>query len=198
MVLLFIIQPRDGPCCLGAANTRTLGSSTASEAEDQFDPCLHIRRIVGALPPKFCYADFDSGCIVSILRLHALYQASISKDLTYDNAGAAKWSSVELNVAVMCACIPAIKPVISAVFPRLLSNATRQTTSNPFTATRSHSATYYQRHDSVVELSHTRRPPTATDEEALSFDTATAEVASNAIHDKDGWSVTENEHIHAK
>ena len=141
-------------------------------------------------------ANLDSGCIVGMLRLHGLYQASISTDITYDNVSAATWSSVELNVGIMCACVPAMKPVISTFFPRLLSTTARRTNSNPFTNPHSRTTAYYQRHDSVVELSHphSRQPQTESDE-SLSFDTATAE-AQNNIHVKTEWSVEEHENAH--
>lgn len=63
-------------------------------------------------------------CVTSILRLRSLYIASISKDLTYDNVGAATWSAVELNVAIICACLPMMKPLLVRMFPRLLSSST--------------------------------------------------------------------------
>jgi hypothetical protein len=144
--------------------------------------------------PKY-QADLGSGCIVSILRLHGLYQATITTDLTYANVSAATWSSVELNVGLMCACIPALRPVINMVFPRLLSSTNHGTHSNPFTNSNSRSAAYYQRHESAVELSHTRKTP--SDTESLSFETATNDPA--AIHVKTEWTIMENEtHANAK
>jgi hypothetical protein len=69
---------------------------------------------------------FHSGCITSILRLHSVYKVSKSKDVTWDNVGAATWSSIELNVGIICACLVTLKPVLGAVFPRLVySNTSR-------------------------------------------------------------------------
>jgi len=126
------------------------------------------------------------GCITSILRLHALYITSVSTDLTYDNVDAATWSAAELNVGIMCACIPAMRPVISLIFPRLLSSTRRDHTSDPYPR----GASYY-RNDSVVELSHVNKMPrsdTTSQEERISFDTT---QAPNTIRVKQEWSITE-------
>ena len=64
-----------------------------------------------------------SVCITSILRLHALYASSVSRDITWDSATALIWSTVEVNVAIVCACLPTLKPIISLVFPRLLNGS---------------------------------------------------------------------------
>ncbi|KAI9054553.1 hypothetical protein LZ554_001709 [Drepanopeziza brunnea f. sp. 'monogermtubi'] len=64
-------------------------------------------------------------CIVSALRLQRLYVVSTSEDLSYDNTGTAIWSAVELNTAIVCACLPSMKPVVSRLFPRLLSTTNR-------------------------------------------------------------------------
>jgi hypothetical protein len=71
--------------------------------------------------------NYFSGCITSILRLHSLYVIAHSTDVTWDNVGAATWSSVELNVGIICACLPTIKPVLSHFFPRLLQSRQRDT-----------------------------------------------------------------------
>lgn len=66
-----------------------------------------------------------SGCITSVLRLHSIYIVANSDDITWDNVGAATWSSIELNTAIICACLPTLKPVVNIVFPRLLGTRDR-------------------------------------------------------------------------
>lgn len=61
-------------------------------------------------------------CIMSILRLHSLYVIANSTDVTWDNVGAATWSAVELNTAIVCACLPTLKPLINIIAPRLLGS----------------------------------------------------------------------------
>jgi hypothetical protein len=60
-------------------------------------------------------------CITSIIRLKSLYEISISPDTTRDGVAIAIWSGAEINVAISCASLPALKPLISRVFPKLLS-----------------------------------------------------------------------------
>jgi hypothetical protein len=42
-------------------------------------------------------------------------------DPTWDNVGVAILSCIELNTAIICPCLPTLKPLISRHFPRLLS-----------------------------------------------------------------------------
>ncbi|OAP56481.1 hypothetical protein AYL99_09660 [Fonsecaea erecta] len=128
------------------------------------------------------------GCITAILRLHALYIASISTDLTYDNVGAATWSAAELNVGIMCACIPAMRPIINSMFPRFLSSSRRDHQSNPYPRRVS-----YARNDSVVELSQAVKAHSEVSrDDAASFDHA---HESHGIRAKNEWSISEHERV---
>jgi len=60
---------------------------------------------------------------VSVLRLHSLYVLSVSTDVTWDNGPAAYWSSVELNVGIICACMPTMKAFLTRFFPKLMGNS---------------------------------------------------------------------------
>ncbi|KAH8427739.1 putative integral membrane protein [Aspergillus melleus] len=59
--------------------------------------------------------------ITSILRLQSLLVISESSDPTYDNVGAATWSAIECNVAIICASLPGIRALISRLIPRFFS-----------------------------------------------------------------------------
>jgi len=124
--------------------------------------------------------------MTTVLRLHALYIASISTDITYDNVGAATWSAIELNVGIMCACFPALRPVISLFSPRL-----------SWTTRREHSSNYprrtYEQGESVTELSQVNRPRSeAGKDDAISFDHGND---ANATRVKTEWVVTEGERV---
>ncbi|KIX03446.1 uncharacterized protein Z518_06998 [Rhinocladiella mackenziei CBS 650.93] len=126
------------------------------------------------------------GCVTAILRLHALYITSVSTDLTYDNVGAATWSAAELNVGIMCACIPAMRPIISLIFPRFLSSTQRDNISDPYPR----GASYY-RNDSVVELSQVGKVHSdVSRDDTVSFDTT---HAPNTIRVKQEWAISERE-----
>ncbi|KAL2821973.1 hypothetical protein BJX63DRAFT_427333 [Aspergillus granulosus] len=70
--------------------------------------------------------------VTSILRLQSLLVVSDSKDTTYDNVGAATWSAVECNVAIICACLPATRAFISRLIPRIFSTGKSNNTSSPY------------------------------------------------------------------
>ncbi|PWY96608.1 PTH11-like integral membrane protein [Aspergillus sclerotioniger CBS 115572] len=67
--------------------------------------------------------------ITSILRLSSLRSVAQSKDTSYSNVGAAYWTAAECNVAIICACLPFLRPLVSRIFPRFLS--TNSYTRNP-------------------------------------------------------------------
>ncbi|KAJ5225876.1 hypothetical protein N7468_007101 [Penicillium chermesinum] len=71
--------------------------------------------------------------ITSILRLKSLLVISNSTDPTYDNVGAATWSAVECNVAIICACLPSTRALLSKLLPHLFSshNGQRSKTTLP-------------------------------------------------------------------
>ncbi|KAF2453666.1 hypothetical protein BDY21DRAFT_292640, partial [Lineolata rhizophorae] len=58
--------------------------------------------------------------VTSILRLYSLYIISRTQDMSWDNTDPAVWSNVELNIGIMCASLPTLRPLIALVFPRLL------------------------------------------------------------------------------
>ncbi|KAL4780280.1 hypothetical protein BJX76DRAFT_338451 [Aspergillus varians] len=70
--------------------------------------------------------------VTSILRLRSLLTISDSTDPTYDNPGAATWSAIECNVAIICACLPATRALISKLIPRIFSTGKSKNTSNPY------------------------------------------------------------------
>ncbi|KAF2264402.1 hypothetical protein CC78DRAFT_616826 [Lojkania enalia] len=52
-------------------------------------------------------------CIISIVRLHSLLVITTSKDQSYDNAPVATFSIVEVNVAIIGACLPTLRPLLA-------------------------------------------------------------------------------------
>ncbi|KAG9816482.1 hypothetical protein KCU68_g18832, partial [Aureobasidium melanogenum] len=81
------------------------------------------------LPRKQKYAligVFSLGlfvCLTSILRLKALYDISVSTDITWDNTPAAYWSSLECNFSIVAACLPMLRKTITRFFPRIFSSS---------------------------------------------------------------------------
>ncbi|CAI7652713.1 unnamed protein product [Penicillium glandicola] len=74
--------------------------------------------------------------VTSILRLSSLRQVAKSSDTSYSNVAAAYWTAAECNVAIMCSCLPFLRPIISRIFPRLLSaDSSKRYTINKATVT---------------------------------------------------------------
>ncbi|KAH9904872.1 hypothetical protein F4778DRAFT_780044 [Xylariomycetidae sp. FL2044] len=60
-------------------------------------------------------------CAASVMRLVAIYQLSTAPDPSADGVNLGIWSGVEHNLMIIAACLPSIRPLISRIFPRLLS-----------------------------------------------------------------------------
>lgn len=57
-------------------------------------------------------------CIVSVLRVHALGVFNKHMDdTTYYSAPTAYWSAIEANLAIVCASLPALKPLVVRIIP---------------------------------------------------------------------------------
>lgn len=57
-------------------------------------------------------------CVVSILRLNALVVLSQHpKDRIFYSAATAYWSAIEVNLGIVCASLPALKPLIIKIIP---------------------------------------------------------------------------------
>lgn len=55
--------------------------------------------------------------VVSIIRLQAIATFTNSTNATFDNYDVQFWSVLELNVGIMCACMPAIRQILVWLFP---------------------------------------------------------------------------------
>ncbi|CBX96377.1 predicted protein [Plenodomus lingam JN3] len=71
----------------------------------------------------FCVGGFVT--IVSVIRLEYLINFANSKNPTWDLAGFGVWSTIELDVGVMCACMPAIQSLCKRCFPKVFGMTTR-------------------------------------------------------------------------
>jgi hypothetical protein len=57
--------------------------------------------------------------IVSIVRLQALVTFAESNNATWDNFPVSLWSTVEINVGIMCTCMPTLRLILVRLFPTL-------------------------------------------------------------------------------
>lgn len=60
--------------------------------------------------------------MISIMRLAYIYPVSVSPDLTWESPLACIWSSVETNIAIMCACMPCLKGFVERAMPSMINS----------------------------------------------------------------------------
>ena len=57
--------------------------------------------------------------VVSIIRLQALVTFGKSSNATWDNFPVSLWSTVEINVGIICTCMPTLRLLLVRLFPAL-------------------------------------------------------------------------------
>lgn len=77
---------------------------------------LHWKKKIG-VAMMFVVGTFVT--IVSIIRLHAIVSFASSANVTWDNFPVLLWSTVEINVGIMCTCMPTLRLMLVRYFPRL-------------------------------------------------------------------------------
>jgi hypothetical protein len=97
-------------------------------------------------------------CVVSILRLHALIiLAQHPDDPTWYSTSTAYWSAVEVNLAIVCASTPALKPLVVRIIPAFSTRSASLGYGSKFRTTQNKSGKF-------VELSNKTSPPSATED----------------------------------
>jgi hypothetical protein len=71
----------------------------------------------------------SSVTVVSALRLQSLINFGTSRNPTWDQADVIHWSNIEINVGIICACMPSIRIILVRMFPKMLGS-TKETTQN--------------------------------------------------------------------
>lgn len=62
---------------------------------------------------------------VSIIRLRSLVEFGNTQNVTQDYVEVGYWSTIEVPVGVICACMPAVRSLFSLVFPKVFSTSRR-------------------------------------------------------------------------
>ncbi|KAM5353685.1 hypothetical protein ACJ41O_000335 [Fusarium nematophilum] len=68
-------------------------------------------------------------CIISIIRIHTLKIAASTKDPNWENVDAAVWSFLEVTIAILAACLPTLRPILSKAMPRLFGSSIKRSQS---------------------------------------------------------------------
>ncbi|RFU28030.1 hypothetical protein B7463_g8306, partial [Scytalidium lignicola] len=78
---------------------------------------LHWKKKLG-VTMMFVVGTFVT--VVSILRLQSLLHFAKSSNPTWDNLAVSQWSTVEINVGIICACMPSLRALLVRLFPKIL------------------------------------------------------------------------------
>ncbi|CAO2656616.1 Nn.00g054190.m01.CDS01 [Neocucurbitaria sp. VM-36] len=65
----------------------------------------------------FCVGTFVT--VVSILRLRSLVHFAVSTNSTMEQTDVISWSNIEVNVGIICACMPALRVMLVRCFPKV-------------------------------------------------------------------------------
>lgn len=153
------ISPVLRKCCYQHRARYFLGSAAvlhasatyhASKAEDHSHGYSRVGWSVSAsrLPRKLSLTIL-SAAIASICRLHGLHVLANTDDITWDSPSSAIWSAIELNVGIICASLPTLRPFFTKIWPRafLSSYNSRMANLEPANGTKGH---YYNMEGSIV------------------------------------------------
>lgn len=122
LVFQCFIQHRERYSCCGIAAIRIAATGLTTRTENCCHGYLCSWGIVSALflklmGPGFSLTMYRSACITSIIRLYRMSVLLSATNFSYDGADIAMWSAAELNTAIVCACMPSLKPVCRKLVP---------------------------------------------------------------------------------
>ena len=87
---------------------------------------LHWKKKVG-VGLMFCVGTFVT--VVSIVRLSSLVHFRGSANLTWDYFDVSMWSTVEITIGIICACMPSLRLILVRVWPKIFDGTlTRRAT----------------------------------------------------------------------
>ncbi|KID70277.1 Extracellular membrane protein, CFEM domain protein, partial [Metarhizium brunneum ARSEF 3297] len=89
---------------------------------------LHWKKKIG-VTLMFLLGTFVT--IVSILRLQSLVDFANSTNPTWDNWIVAWWSTIEVNVGMICTCLPTVRLILVRAAPRIFSTNISHNKSDP-------------------------------------------------------------------
>ncbi|CZT11694.1 uncharacterized protein RCO7_08696 [Rhynchosporium graminicola] len=74
------------------------------------------------LSVAFMFALGGFGCIVSMIRLQSLLVFGKTVDPSWDYVAVTIWTVLELAVAIICSCLPALRTLIIHIYPRFATS----------------------------------------------------------------------------
>lgn len=138
---------------------------------------LHWKKKVG-VALMFCVGTFVT--IVSILRLRALVHFSASKNASWEFYNVSVWSTIEICVGIMCACLPTLRLLLVRLFPVLGGSSARSRANDKYynygsgnelrSVGQSHRSRNVQ--STISSVSHTARPQVCKQDDVIMVKTS--------------------------
>ncbi|KAF6796956.1 integral membrane protein [Colletotrichum sojae] len=127
-------------------------------------------------------------CIASMIRLKYLVSLAHTFDATWDNVDVAIWSSIEVNLAIMCGSLPALRPVfkkVPALFSTALGTARSGTNRRSGAPTPSAKASNHSRPSCATSAESSPRRPILAEAQRTGFGSAsTVKVSHSAAKER--------------
>ncbi|RFU25092.1 hypothetical protein B7463_g11247, partial [Scytalidium lignicola] len=83
----------------------------------------------------FMFSIGSFACVTSIIRLKYVGKIARSLDSTWDNVDPVLWSIIEVHTALICACLPSLKSLLTKYFPVLFKSTLASSSKNRNTGT---------------------------------------------------------------
>ncbi|KAK5163811.1 uncharacterized protein LTR77_010485 [Saxophila tyrrhenica] len=80
------------------------------------------------------FSMFGIGFIVtaiSIIRMQVLVQFGATSNFTWTYTSVGYWSTIETDLAIICACMPALRALLRHIFPKAMGDSTRGLSPGP-------------------------------------------------------------------
>lgn len=116
-------QHRPGPYHSLATHASYPSPSNTSSAEARpgHDACGHFYVCALVLSLGLQLTTF-SATLISIIRLYTIADVATTRDLSFENLPHATLSAIEVNTGIICACLPAMRPLLALLMPKYFSN----------------------------------------------------------------------------
>lgn len=103
--------------------------------------------VVRFYPHNMVLTFLYSVTVVSVLRLQSLINFANSTNPTWDNWIVGWWSTIEVNVGMICTCLPTVRLILVRAAPRIFSTNMSSNKSEP---TRNRTLDRYSRNSNIM------------------------------------------------
>lgn len=95
----------------------------ADQDHEEAEVCANGHLLIGSfVSGRLCLiatgaSNVHSVCVVTIVRMTTLRTGAAARDPTFTGSVTLKWTAVETNVGIICACLPLLRPILNKLIP---------------------------------------------------------------------------------